>query len=134
MSSKATLEVCLGSIQIFNGLSGLLGGYMLITDPTGDSLYMNLNWLKGTPFPNFLIPGILLFLFIGVSNIYGSWFTFKKSVKLAHLGLFSGIILMIWILSQLAMIGYKGFLQPLYFVSGLLQTIAGVILLKWNRL
>lgn len=120
----------MGILQGFNGLSGLLGGYMLLNDPTGNSLNMKLEWLQKTPFPNFLIPGIILFLFVGMGNVIGLWITFKKHNKCAQVGLVFGLFLMVWIISQVAWIGYKDFLQPLYFTLGLLQAVAGFALAK----
>ncbi len=120
----------LAIVQIFHGLSGLFGGLMLLHDPTGQSLSLELEWLQNTPFPNFLIPGIILFIFVGIGNILGFWFTYKKKRKRAQIGIIFGIILMAWIISQLAWIGYKDFLQPLYFSTGLIQTIFGYALIK----
>lgn len=103
---------------------------MLINDPTGGSLHMQLEWLHRTPFENFLIPGILLFLFIGIVNAIGAYFTFRKNNRRPQPGFGSGLILMGWIISQVALIGYKDFLQPLYFMTGLIQTFFGYILMK----
>jgi hypothetical protein len=130
MNRKTTLNAILGVLQTFNGLSGLLGGYMLINDPSGNSLSMKLEWLQKTPFQNYLIPGVVLFLFIGVANIIGLWITFKKNGKRAKYGLVFGLILLVWIISQVAWIGYKDFLQPFYFTSGLLQAISGFALMN----
>lgn len=130
MNRKTTLNAVLGLSQVFNGLSGLFGGYMLINDPTGDSLSMQREWLQKTPFPDFLIPGIILFSFIGIGNLIGMWMTFKKKKERAQFGLIFGIILMVWIISQVAWIGYKDFLQPLYFSTGLVQAISGLVLLR----
>lgn len=130
MKRITTLNAAFGIFQAFNGLSGLLGGFMLINDPTGGSLYMKLEWLQQTPFQNFLIPGIVLFLLVGVANTTGAWITFKKKKKRAQFGIVFGVILMVWIISQVAWIGYKDFLQPLYFSTGLLQAISGFVLMK----
>ena len=130
MNRKTVLNSIFGVFQAFNGLSGLLGGYMLIKDPTGNSLNMKMEWLKETPFQNFLIPGIVLFLVVGIGNTIGIWTTFKKKNKRSQIGLVFGLILMFWIISQVLWIGYKDFLQPLYFTTGLLQAITGFYLMK----
>ncbi len=130
MNRKTVLNSIFGVFQAFNGLSGLLGGYMLIKDPTGNSLNMKMEWLKETPFQNFLIPGIVLFLVVGIGNTIGIWTTFKKKNKRSQIGLVFGVILMFWIISQVLWIGYKDFLQPLYFTTGLLQAITGFYLMK----
>lgn len=103
---------------------------MLIDDPSGDSLSMKLEWLERTVFPDFLIPGIILFLFVGLGNVLGFWLTFKKKNNRSKFGSIFGLILMIWIIAQIAFIGYKDFLQPLYFTSGLFQAIIGIAVVR----
>lgn len=133
MNRKSVFNLILGILQTFNGLSGLLGGIMLINDPTGNSLNMRMEWLKETPFQNFLIPGIVLFLVVGIGNTVGIWLTFRKKNKRSQFGLVFGLILMFWIISQVLWIGYKDFLQPLYFTTGLLQAITGFYLTKFTN-
>ena len=128
MQKNTFLNGFLGSLQAINGLSALLGGYMLITDPSGQSLDLNVEWLQTTPFPNYLIPGIVLFLLIGVTNVWGMWLIFNRNKKRAAVGTLFGFFLMAWIIAQVIWIGYKDFLQPLYFASGLLQTFFGLAL------
>lgn len=130
MSTKKSIIyalVALSVFQAFNGLSGLLGGFMLIKDPSGENLHMQLEWLQGTPFSNFLIPGIILFLVNGVGNMTGFWISIKKKVNAGLIGAVFGAIMMIWITTQVILIGYKDFLQPLYFSTGLIQMILGLI-------
>lgn len=91
---------------------------------------MKLEWLENTPFTDFLFPGIILFLFVGLGNVFGFWLTFKKKNKRAQFGSIFGLILMIWIIAQIAFIGYKDFLQPLYFTSGLFQAITGIAVVR----
>lgn len=70
MQKSRFLNILLGSLQAINGLSGLLGGYMLITDPSGEDLGLNPELLQNLPFRNYLIPGIILFFLIGVANVW----------------------------------------------------------------
>lgn len=126
MQKDKFLNILLGSLQAINGLSALLGGIMLITDPSGQKLDLSLEWLQNSPFTNYLIPGIILFLLIGMTNVWGMWLTFNKKEKRAAFGTVFGLILMGWIIAQVIWIGYKDFLQPLYFTTGLLQTFAGL--------
>lgn len=128
MQKSTFLNILLGSLQAINGLSALLGGYMLMEDPTGENLGLNPEWLQNTPFPNYLIPGIILFLLIGIANVWGMWLTFNRKAKRAAFGTLFGLILIGWIIAQVIWIGYKDFLQPLYFTTGLLQTFAGLAL------
>lgn len=112
-------------VEFFNGLSGIAGGIGLILDPSAASLGMELEWLNSTPFTNYLIPGIILLLFNGCGNIFAGISALKKQRYSAYIALFFGLVMMIWIITQVGMIGYKSFLQPLYFFTGLLQTLLG---------
>ena len=120
-------------VEFFNGLSGVAGGIGLIADPTAAALGMELEWLQGTPFNNYLIPGIVLFTFNGLGNLTAAFLSIFKSRYRAHIALFFGVVLLIWIISQVAWIGYKSFLQPLYFSTGLIQAALGALLLKQEK-
>lgn len=124
------LVIGLAVFQAFNGFSGLLGGFGLIKDPTGQSLSMEQVWLNATPFANFLIPGIVLFIVNGLGNVTGFWATLSKKSKAPEIGVIFGFIMMVWITSQVLWIGYKSFLQPLYFSTGLIQMIFGIFLYR----
>lgn len=117
-------------IEFFNGLSGLAGGFGLISDPSAASLGMEQAWLEGTPFNNFLIPGIILFVFNGMGNILAAFLSIRKHSYFPFAAVFFGTGMMIWIVSQVAFIGYKNFLQPLYFSTGLIQTLLGTVIIQ----
>ncbi len=63
-------------MHIFLGLNGLLGGIAFLLAPDGSLLQMPMSHLRNTPFHDFTIPGLLLFLFLGVYPIavaYSLW-------------------------------------------------------------
>jgi len=120
-------------VEFFNGLSGVAGGTGLIADPTAAALGMKLAWLRDTPFNNYLIPGIVLLTFNGLGNLTAASLIIFKNRYRAHIALFFGLVMIIWIISQLAWIGYKSFLQPLYFSTGLIQATLGALLLKYEK-
>lgn len=133
MKKLAIFTTGLAVFQLLNGGSGLLGGIMLMRDPSGQSLQMDQAMLSTTPFADFLIPGIVLFIFVGLGNIVGFVLTILKRARPGLIGLLFGAILMIWIVVQVVMIGYQSFLQPLYFLTGLLQAVFGSRLNKEMR-
>jgi hypothetical protein len=61
----------------FFGIGALFGGAVLIVSPTGKLLGMPLSLLDKSPFSNFLIPGIILFIVLGLIP-YGLVFTLLK--------------------------------------------------------
>ena len=120
-------------LQVFNGLSALAGGYGLINDPTGKALQMDHTMLANTPFDNFLIPGLFLFIINGIGNATGAVLTMTTFKHTASVAALFGLILMIWIISQVSWIGYQSFLQPLYFTTGLAQFMAAYFCMKQEK-
>ena len=57
---------CLIFLSGFLGLGALGGGGALVVSPSGSLIGMPLSLLKNSPFHNFLMPGIVLFLVLGV--------------------------------------------------------------------
>ena len=45
-------------LLLFQGVSGMAGGVGLVADASGSTLGIPLEWLKGSPFPDYLIPGM----------------------------------------------------------------------------
>jgi len=110
---------------IFQGLSGIVGGVGLVLDPSGKSLQLPINWLKGSPFNSYLIPGMILLVVLGVFPIIvlcGLW----KQTNWSLFGAFIvGIALIIWIGVEILIIGYhpQPPLQLIYGITGLLILI-----------
>src|SRR6056297_1764673 len=115
MKNLKRTRVLVVIFQLFNGLSALAGGFGLMSDTTGQALGMEIEMLQGTPFPSFLIPGIVLFTVNGLGNIAGFFATTRKHSRSGEIAALFGAIMMIWIISQIAWVGYQSFLQPLYF-------------------
>lgn len=101
-----------------------MGGGALVADPSGSLLQMPRSLLEGSPFDDYLIPGLVLFLVLGVFPfivLYGLWQRLPWAWPAA---LVVGIALVVWIGVEVLMIGYHAE-PPLQLVYGLL----GVVLL-----
>lgn len=131
--NKKRTGIITSIFQAFNGLSALAGGFGLMSDPSGQALAMKTTWLQGTPFSSFLIPGIVLFIVNGLGNSVGFIITIKKNKYAGHVATLFGGIMMVWIISQVAWIGYMSFLQPLYFSTGLLQLVFGYRMIQEQK-
>lgn len=97
------------------GVSALVGGAMLILDPSGDSLSIPLSYLEGSPFVDYLLPGTVLFGGFGLGSfvvVYGI-VSHRSWAWLAAVGLGAGQV--VWIAVQVAVVGT---LQPLHVVYG----------------
>ena len=111
-------------IIALQSLSGLLGGVSLIIDPSGNMIDLPVSWLAGSMFQNYLIPGIILLVVLGVFpmiTLIGLINGTKRSLIYARL---VGYALVIWIAVEIFIIGYKPE-PPLQMIYG----IVGIIIL-----
>jgi hypothetical protein len=110
------------ALILFQGISGLFGGTVLVIDPTGELLQMPLSMLKGSPFRDFRVPGIILLTILGIIPtivFYGLW---KRSSWAWTGALMVSAALIIWIGVEIWMVGYHSE-PPLQLVYGLLGLI-----------
>lgn len=68
VSSKSFLI----ALQMVVGITALAGGVKLVADPSGGSLGISLQWLSQSPFSDFTLPGVVLFVVIGLGNALAS--------------------------------------------------------------
>jgi hypothetical protein len=131
------------------GINGMTGGLLLMLKPNGSLIKMDINWLSGSPFINFLIPGILLFVFNGVIPLLTfAGMVFRFDSKLLNFlniypdihwawsySLYCGIITIIWITIQLLLTQYF-WLQPIIIFMGLGIIICTLIpgVMNFNKL
>lgn len=119
-------------LMLFLSIGALVSGPMLFVSPDGTLMGLPLDALEGSPFGSYLIPGIILFLFNGVfpfivtiGLIVTRWkgLHFLNPFPAHHWSwtgaIAAGIILLIWIITETAMLGYISFLQPLMAVWGI---------------
>lgn len=104
-------------LTLFVGVGAVFGGLGLISEA---DLGMDPAWLDGTPFDSYVIPGYLLLIVVGGSNLLAGVLVWMQHERSAPFAFLAGTILTGWIVVQLAMIGFTSVLQPLYFVLGLM--------------
>lgn len=120
----------------FLSINALYGGISLILRPDGSLLGMNPQWLSGTPFHTFIIPGILLVLFLGLVPALALAGMIRKSRKRRFnrlnifrekywgwtFSLYTGLMAIIWIVVQQLLTEYF-ILQPIIAGTGVIIVI-----------
>ncbi len=122
---KKAIFIAEGILQSCIGLSAAPSGLLLIIRPDGSLMEMPVSVLKGSPFSNYLIPGILLFLVMGLGNLAAGIMSFRRRELAGFAGIFFGFALVIWIFIQVSMIGGGHWLQYLYFFLGIAEILLG---------
>jgi len=121
-------------LLLFNAISALFGGWGLISDPSGETLEMPLRFLEHSPFENFLVPGIILFITNGLFSLLFAVMALLKFMNYSWLVIFQGFILVGWLIIQIIMIrDFYGPLHALYFSVGILLIATGWILARQDQ-
>jgi len=92
-------------VCVLQAISGLAGGVGLLGAPDGSLLQFPTDGLEGTPFSDFLIPGLILLLVLGVYPLvvaYGLWR--RRAWAWWGAGIL-GVGLLIWLAVEIALLG-----------------------------
>ena len=112
-------------LLFFLGLNALVSGYLFIYEPSGAAIGLNTDYIKHSPFSNFLIPGIFLFTFIGISSCIVAILSIKKTRNYQKYIFLQGLILSSWILIQVGMVRDFNLMHFICLSSGLIQLYIG---------
>ena len=104
----------------FLALTAILSGLFMISKPNGEIINLPLNLLDGTPFKDFLIPGILLTTVVGGVNLIAAVFNFQRHNKRYNWAIAGGIVVTGWIVMQMTLIYAAHWLHFLYLGIGIL--------------
>jgi len=112
-------------LLFFTGFTASISGYMLIYDSSGAPLRMSVALLENSPFNSFFIPGLILFLFIGISSIITALSVMNDQTYSTRLIFFQGLVMIGWIIGQLILIRQFHFLQIIYVLIGVALVYIG---------
>ena len=84
-------------------------------------------WLKGSPFSNYFVPSLILFIGIGGSALLAAIFVFRQYTQARKAAFICGIIVILWLIVQVTIIGYVSWMQPTTAVAAIL-----ILLLAWK--
>jgi hypothetical protein len=107
-------------------VGALYGGIALIARPEGDALGMSADLLAGTPFDDYLIPGVLLLAANAGLPLAAAWAALRRWpwAPAGHMAV--GLVLIAWIIVQLALVGYATPIQPACLGLGI-----AILMLGW---
>lgn len=112
----------------FNGISALFGGGALVTDPSGGRLGMPVDMLKFSAFNDFLLPGLILFVILGLGSTITCIIVIMKIRGYPFLTIFIGFALSIWISIQSLLLKDVHYLHIFYGLIGIILIILGILL------
>ncbi|MBL7766572.1 MAG: hypothetical protein JNJ58_10785 [Chitinophagaceae bacterium] len=117
-------------LLLINSVGALYGGWNLMVNPDGESLNLPIEFLEHTPFLDYFIPGIILFLSNGVFGIAVIIAMYNRTKNYSSLIMFQGILLLGYILTEIVLIKTFSPLQLIAGVIGITLMILSYMLIK----
>lgn len=131
--SETRLQIALSVILFLIALSAFAGSIGLLTATDGSNLGFDLEMLEGSPFNDYLVPGLILGLVVGGSNLIGSVLLWQKHRFAHELAFAAGAVLFGWITVQVLIINDIVFLHWLYWTFSLFTMSAAIRLWFLNN-
>ena len=103
-------------LLLFNAISSVGGGIALMTDVIPEQV----QWIQHNDFPSLYFPGVILMAIVGGSAALAAVAMAKRSAGWELASLLSGMIMVFWIIGEIASIRGFHFLQVVYLVTGVL--------------
>lgn len=120
---KKIIRFSLGVLLAFAALNAFGGGYYGMAGAEG----VPVEWLEGTPFRNYFIPSLILFVLVGIPFLIASIAVFAN-LPVARMASYASVLsVSIWLLVEMIMIGYVSWMQPVTAIAALI-----ILLLTWK--
>jgi len=136
---RPALSWVLFGLLVLQALGGIAGGAALAVKPSGDLLKMPLSYIEDSPFHDYRIPGLLLFLVLGVFPLAVAIGLLQRR-PWAWFGAFAvGCGLIIFELVEYGVIGYNvqqpvwGSIGALIALVSLAPSVQRDCDLRWGR-
>lgn len=112
------IRIVLIGLLLLVALTALPSGLLLMLYPDGSYFQMSLAMLAGTPFKDYVIPGLVLCLVVGGSALAALVAIFLKRDKARSLALVAGVMQGGWVVVQMLLLGAIFYLQFIYLGVG----------------
>ncbi|WP_206510403.1 hypothetical protein C5142_22985 [Rhodococcus sp. BGS-1C] len=101
-------------LLLFNGVSSVVGGIALMTGMIPEQP----TWVEHTDFSSLYFPGVILLAIVGGSSLFAASAMVKRIEGWQLASILSGVIMIVWIVAEIASIRAFHFLQVIYLVTG----------------
>lgn len=98
----------LGVLLAFGAINAFAGGYYGLSGAKG----VPVEWLDGSPFRSYFIPGLVLLTVVGGSFLTAAVAVFARFRCARPAALAAAVIVTGWLAAQVAIIGYVSWMQP----------------------
>jgi hypothetical protein len=110
------IRMLLGALLTFGALNAFAGGYYGLSGAEG----VPREWLAGSPFNDYFIPSLILLTVVGGALAVAAVMVIARHHQARVAAFGAGSVVLVWIVVQVAIIGYISWMQPTTFTGGLL--------------
>ncbi len=119
-----TVRISLGLLLAFLAINAFGGGYYGMSGAEGVPPEL----LEDSPFKNYFIPSLILFVVVGGMSLSAAVGVFIRSPYAKTLSNSLVLILFVWLMTQIAIIGYVSWMQPATAAAGLIILVLTAML------
>jgi hypothetical protein len=114
---RKTLRMLAILLLLVNGVGAVIGGWILMIDPTGTQMQLPADYLAHIPFRDYFIPGLILFVANGLMSFVVLVATATNGRFYTQLLVVQGAILSGWIMIEILMV------QDVYYLHYMMQSV-----------
>lgn len=129
---KAITNTLIIILLLANGLPALISGWQMMSAPDGSKVFLEPSVLHGI-FPNFLLPGIVLFFAIGLGSIASIILMISRNRLFPLSVLAEGLIVFVYVVVEIGVMKTFEAVQQIYLGLGVLLFMAGLFYLLRKR-
>ncbi|MCZ7567172.1 MAG: hypothetical protein M5U01_01045 [Ardenticatenaceae bacterium] len=126
------LRVSLFIVDLFVALAAIGGGIALFAG-LESSDRVPPEWLHGTPFQSYVVPGLILAVIVGGSAAIATFATYESPSAGGAVSLLASVLLMGFIVVEVAILNqpsrWTG-TEVVFFITGLVMSLLGLVVLK----
>lgn len=115
----ATTRYALGALLAFLAFNAFGGGVYGMAGAGG----VPTEWLAGSPFGTYFVPGLVLFAVVGGACMAASILVFAGGHRANLVAISAAAVVSTWIATQIAVIGVVSWLQPATLAAALLVAV-----------
>ena len=112
------MKTILFILVAFLALSTVVASLLLMSAPDGSLLSLTTAILKGSVFKDFVLPGLMLLVFVGIINMLALFYNLINHKLKYNLSIAGGSMILLWMVIQYSIIQQAFWLDLIYVLIG----------------
>lgn len=118
-------------LHLLIGVAAVWAGQAFVRHPDGSDLGIPVDWLEGSPFPDYRFPGAFLAVAVGGANLLSAVALWRGHRLASPASLATGLLLVAWVAIQTGIIGFRHWSQAIWWTLFPVVTLLAALI--WNR-